>query len=96
MEAQILPDIVPPGGADDGRLEMLGNRLVIGPECIRHRKIDADRLFGQHRIEMRDILRSTGTLDAAGRQDFLNHMAHLAITGNDDFHIKRKKRYAND
>ena len=85
----LAPDIIPTGRSDHGGLEMIRDAFVIGPERSRHREIDAYRILGDGRIEVRNVLAGPGTFDTASGQHLFNHMAHFAISGDNNLHIKQ-------
>ena len=86
ISGHLVLDVVPAGRSHDHSLEILRKDLVVGPEGIRPGKIYAHALLGQFLVERSDILACTGTLDALFLQRRFHHMAHAAVTRDNDFH----------
>ena len=79
-------DVVPAGRAHHRGLEVLGNERVIGPEGIRPGKVDDDAFLRDRRVRAADVLARRDEFDPPPCQFLLDHMAHPAVSADDDFH----------
>ena len=84
-------DVVPAGRPHDGRFEMPGDESVIGLEGVRPGKVDDHALLCDLRVHAANILAGLCEFDPPLGQFLFHHMAHPAVSADDDFHIVFRK-----
>ena len=78
----LVLDVVPACGSDHYGLEVLGEGPVVLPEGFRHREVYAHAFCGEGAVVRGYVLTPAGVGDASGLYALLNHMAHLAISAD--------------
>ena len=79
--------VVPAGGPDHGGPELAGDLGVVGPEGVGCREIYAHALRGQFVGHRAHVVGSAGEFDAAPEEHGFDHVAHLPVSANYNFHI---------